>query len=108
MSTTHRATSLHQGRIRRLTGIWIATLALLALTAAPAVAHSQTVQPPSKESPVVSGPISNAWAQAHCNAQSPAVVADASGGVVTFSPQGALPCPAVPNPGRQVHPHAGT
>ena len=108
MTTSHRATSLHGDRIRRLTSIWIATLALLALTAAPALAHSQTVQPPSKESPVVSGPISNAWAQAHCSAQSPAVVADASGGVVTFSPLGPLPCPALPNPGGQVHPHAGT
>ena len=108
MSTTHRATSQHQGRIRRLTGIWIATLALLALTAAPALAHGQTVQPPSKENPVVSGPISNAWAQAHCNAQSPAVVADASGGVVIFTPQGPLPCPEVANPGGHVHPHAGT
>jgi len=108
MSTSYRATSLHRGRIRRFTSIWIVTLALLALTAAPALAHSQSVQPPSKESPVVSGPISKAWAQAHCNAQSPAVVADASGGVVTFSPPGPLPCPAVPNPGEQVHPHAGT
>lgn len=103
MSTTHTATPLHHGRIRRLTGIWVATLALLALTAAPALAHSQTVQPPSKDSPVVSGPISNPWAQAHCNAQAPAVVADASGGVVIFSPQGHLPCPPVPNPGGQVH-----
>jgi hypothetical protein len=104
MSTTHRTTSLHRGRIRRIAGIWIATLALLALNAAPALAHSQAVQPPSKESPVVAGPISNPWAQAHCNAQAPAVVADASGGVVIFTPQGHLPCPAVPNPGGQVHP----
>ncbi len=108
MSTTRRATSLHRGRIRRLIGIWIATVALLALTAAPALAHSQTVQPPSKESPVVSGPISKAWAQAHCNAQSPATVADASGGVVIFTPQGPLPCPPVSNPGGKVHPQAGT
>ena len=102
--STHSATSLHDGRIRRLTGIWIATLALLTLSAAPALAHSQTVQPPSKEIPVVAGPISNPWAQAHCKAQAPAVVADASSGVVTFSPQGHLPCPPVANPGGQVHP----
>jgi hypothetical protein len=108
MSNTQRAMTPHQGRVRRLTGIWIAALALLALTAPSAMAHSQTVQPPSHESPVVSGPISKAWAQAHCYAQSPAVVAEASGGVVSFNPPGVLPCPATPNPGGQVHPRSGT
>jgi hypothetical protein len=101
-------TAPRRSGVQRLIGIWITTLALLAITAAPALAHGQTVQPPSKESPVVSGPISNAFAQAHCNAQSPAVVADASGGVVIFSPQGPLPCPEVANPGGQIHPHAGS
>lgn len=94
--------------MRRVTTVVAAAMLGVGMLAAPAMAHSQTVQPPSKESPVVSGPISNAWAQAHCNAQSPAIAANASGGVVTFSPQGPLPCPAVPNPGGQVHPHASS
>ncbi|HET9457361.1 MAG TPA: hypothetical protein VFO78_08470 [Candidatus Limnocylindrales bacterium] len=78
-------------------------LLLLGAVAAPVAAHSQTVQPPSKDAPVVSGPISNAWAQAHCNAASPSLVADRSNGVVSFLPAGTLPCPAVPNPGGHVH-----
>lgn len=100
--------SMNPNRLRRLTTVWITTLALLAVGAAPALAHGQTVQPPSKDSPVVSGPISNAWAQAHCNAEAPAVTAEASGGVAVFTPQAALYCPAVPNPGGQEHPHAGS
>ena len=80
-----------------------ATLMLLAVAAAPVAAHSQTVQPPSKDAPVVTGPISNPWAQAHCNAASPSIVADRSNGVVSFLPAAALPCPAVPNPGGQIH-----
>jgi hypothetical protein len=79
----------------------VAALALLAGLAVPVAAHSQTVTPPGRDS-VVSGPISNAWAQAHCHAASPGVVAGASNGVVVFTPQGALDCPAVANPGGQV------
>jgi hypothetical protein len=79
----------------------VATMALLAIMATPVAAHSQTVTPPGKDA-VVSGPISNAWAQAHCHAASPGVVAGASNGVVVFTPQAALPCPAVANPGGQV------
>ena len=81
-----------------------ATSAVMIATAGAAGAHSQTVQPPPKSSPTVSGPISNSWAQAHCNAASPGVVGEASNGVMTFSPAGALPCPPTPNPGGQVHP----
>jgi hypothetical protein len=78
--------------------------ALLALTiAGSALGHSQIVQPPSHDEPVVSGPISKAWAQAHCNANSPAIVADRSNGVVRFLPGAALPCPLIANPGGQVH-----
>ncbi len=81
---------------------------LLALGAAGSVAaHSQTVTPPGRGEPVVSGPISQAFAQAHCNAQSPSIVADRSGGVVQLIPAGPLPCPEEANPGGQVHPHAG-
>jgi hypothetical protein len=70
--------------------------------AAPAAAHSQTVTPPGQE-PVVSGPIAVPWVQGHCHAQAPAVVADASGGVVVFTPPGAFPCSdLITNPGGQV------
>ena len=68
-----------------------ASLLALAVTGS-ALGHSQIVQPPSKDEPVVTGPISRAWAQAHCNASSPAIVADRSGGVVQFLPAAALPC----------------
>lgn len=81
-----------------------ALFAAFALTLAPAaLAHTQTVSPPGQEEPVLlSDPISRPFAQAHCHAEAPAVVAAASGGVVSFSPAGALPCPAVANPGGQV------
>jgi hypothetical protein len=80
---------------------FVAALVLLAAMAIPVAAHSQTVTPPGKDA-VVSGPISKAWAQAHCHSAAPGVVATASNGVVVFTPQGALPCPAVANPGGQV------
>jgi hypothetical protein len=54
------------------------------------------------------GATSDAFAQAHCNSSAPEVVATASNGVVMFSPAAALPCPAIPNPGGQVHPGAGS
>lgn len=93
---------IHALRLRRL-GLSASTTLLLLSAAGPVAAHSQTVVPPSKDAPVVSGPISNPWAQAHCHAASPAIVADRSNGVVSFLPAGALPCPAVPNPGGEVH-----
>ncbi len=78
-------------------------LAAALAVAAPAAGHSQTVTPPSSDTPVVVGPISKGWAQAHCHAMAPAVVATASDGVVVFTPGAALPCPAnVTNPGGQV------
>jgi hypothetical protein len=73
------------------------------MSASALFAHSQVVTPPGRDVPVVSGPISNAWAQAHCNAASPAIIADRSKGVVQFLPAAALPCPAVMNPGGQIH-----
>lgn len=73
------------------------------LSAGALLAHSQVVTPPGRDVPVVSGPISNPWAQAHCNAASPAIIADRSKGVVQFLPAAALPCPLVANPGGQVH-----
>lgn len=91
-------------RLRR-TIVATASGSLLVLAVAgSALAHSQVVQPPSHDEPVVSGPISRAWAQAHCNAAAPAVVADASDGVVRFRPGTALPCPLIANPGGQIHP----
>lgn len=81
-----------------------ASASCLALAVAgSALGHSQIVQPPSHDEPVVVGPISRAWAQAHCNASSPAIVADRSDGVVRFLPGAALPCPLIANPGGQVH-----
>ena len=70
--------------------------------ATPAAAHTQEVTPPGQD-PVVSGPIAVPWVQGHCRAQAPAVTAEASGGVVVFTPQGALPCSdEITNPGGQV------
>jgi hypothetical protein len=72
------------------------------LMAAPAAAHTQTVTPPGQD-PVVSGPIARPWIQGHCQAAAPAVTGGASGGVVVFSPQQALPCSdEIFNPGGQV------
>jgi hypothetical protein len=106
-TASHPSTTGWRSRSRRLIGTWVLAVAFLSLTAAPALAHAQKVHPPNQDNPVVSGPISQAWAQAHCNAQAPAVTGQASGGVVIFTPQEALPCPATSNPGGQVHPHAG-
>ena len=69
-----------------------------------ALAHRQVVTPPSKSEPVVDKPISNPWAQAHCNAAAPEVLGRES--VVGFAPYAALPCPPTPNPGGQVNPHS--
>jgi hypothetical protein len=77
-------------------------LAALAFGSPHVGAHSQIVQPPSKDEPVVQKPISNAWAQAHCRAASPEVLGTEH--VVGFAPFQALPCPPVENPGGQVHP----
>jgi hypothetical protein len=76
---------------------------MIVLSVGTAAAHTQTVTP-NGNGEGFTKPISKRWAQAHCNAQSPALVADASGGVVQFLPAAALPCPPVPNPGGQIHP----
>ena len=85
----------------------LASLALASMltlmSAGSLLAHSQVVTPAGQDEAVVSGPISNRWAQAHCNAASPAIVADRSNGVVQFLPAAALPCPLVENPGGQIH-----
>ena len=84
-----------------------ATTLLLAVGATSVAAHSQTVDPNGNGEGFIK-PISNPFAQAHCNSAAPGVVATASNGVVTFRPAEALPCPAIPNPGGQVHPGAGS
>jgi hypothetical protein len=86
--------------MRRLFATLVAVAPLL--MAAPASAHTQTVTPPGQD-PVVSGPIARPWIQGHCQSAAPAVAGDASGGVVVFAPQQALPCSdLITNPGGQV------
>lgn len=92
--------------IRRFRGVtlpaMLATIAFAVGAPPPAAAHRQIVTPPSKDEPVVDRPISNPWAQAHCNAAAPEVLGTDS--VVGFAPYAALPCSPVPNPGGQVNP----
>lgn len=92
-------------RSARRLGVAAAIVVLTAAAGASgALAHSQTVSPPGQDDPTVTGPISKPYAQAHCNSNAPAIVAEASDGVVVFSPPAPLPCPAIENPGGQVHP----
>jgi hypothetical protein len=87
--------------MRRAVFTGLVAAALLSI-AGPAAAHTQTVTPPAQDA-VVSGPIAVPWIQGHCQAQAPAVTGEASGGVVVFSPQEALPCSdTITNPGGQV------
>lgn len=72
--------------IKKIAALAALATALLVAAPGPAFAHSQTVVPPGFDSPVVSGPISQPWAEAHCRSAAPSVVARASGGVVSFSP----------------------
>lgn len=88
--------------IQRFVRALVGASLLALLTAGSALAHIQSVNP-NGNGEGFTRPISNPWAQAHCNAASPALVSEASKGVVQFLPAAALPCPAVPNPGGQVH-----
>lgn len=90
-------------RRNRLTASLALAAVLTALSAGSVFGHSQVVTPPGVGEDVVSGPISNPWAQAHCNAASPALSAERSNGVVQFLPAVALACPLVANPGGQIH-----
>lgn len=88
--------------MRKTIAVVIASVWALALGPA-ALAHTQTVAPPGQDEPVIlNDPIARPWVQGHCHAQAPAVTGEASGGVASFSPAGALPCPPVLNPGGQV------
>jgi len=78
-----------------------ASLLALLITGS-ALAHTQTVNPNGNGASFTK-PISKAWAQAHCHAASPALVSEASDGVVQFLPAAALSCLAVPNPGGHIH-----
>jgi hypothetical protein len=87
----------------RLARAAVLAAALTALSAGTILAHSQTVDPQGNGGGFTK-PISKAWAQAHCNAASPGVLSTtAAHAANAFTPAAALPCPAVPNPGGQVH-----
>ena len=93
---------MHRPQVRGLAAICLSLAATAIVATSSVAAHSQTVDPNGNGDGFVK-PISNPWAQAHCHAQAPAVVFAASGGVVQFTPGGALPCPStVTNPGGQV------
>jgi hypothetical protein len=72
---------------------------LLATTAVAASAHRLTVEPPGQQEAVFDDAVSTGWAQAHCNAEAPEQATANSGGVVTFTPAEALPCPDGPGDG---------
>lgn len=80
---------------------------LIALTTGVAAAHGLEIRPHGQNEPVVEGPVSQAWAQAHCQAEAPETATAVSGGVVVFTPAEALDCEEEQNPGGQIHPHAG-
>jgi len=63
----------------------VATM-LLALGAGSIAAHTQTVTPNGNGEGRTNEPVSRPWAMAHCQAASPLIIADRSGGVVQFNP----------------------
>lgn len=66
---------------------------LLALSAGAVSAHSQTIDP-NGNGPTRTKPVSRAWAQAHCHAESPLILATtAVHAANSFSPTGFLLCP---------------
>ena len=58
---------------------------LVALSTATVAAHSQTINP-NGNGDGFTKPISNPWAMAHCQAESPLHIAETSNGVVQFNP----------------------
>lgn len=69
---------------------------VLAMSAGAVAAHSQTIDPNGNAETKVK-PVSRAWAQAHCHAASPEVLATtAEHAANSFTPAGALPCPTEP------------
>lgn len=63
----------------------VATM-LLALGAGSVAAHRQTVTPNGNGDGRTDEPISRTWAMAHCNSAAPLLIAEASKGVVQFTP----------------------
>lgn len=92
--------------MRRTATLAAALLLTMLTTAAPAAAHLKTVSPPGEAPGHGPTAVSQGWAQAHCHAQAPEQATANSGGVVTFTPDEALPCGPTENPGGNVHPHA--
>jgi hypothetical protein len=86
--------------MRKMIAVVVASVWALSL-AGGASGHGIIVTPPGQTGPVVSQPVSQPFAQAHCHAQSPAELSD-SPAAAQFVPGAALPCPGVPNPGGQV------
>lgn len=103
VSQEQEVTFMRRPSFQRFVRALLGASLLALLIAGSALAHTQTVNPAGSGEGFSDRPISRAWAQAHCNAASPALVGEASDGVVQFKPPTALTCPAVPNPGGQVH-----
>jgi hypothetical protein len=77
--------------------------ALIAVSAGAVSAHNQTVTP-NGNGDGFTKPISNPWAQAHCNAAAPEVLnTTAAHAANAFNPPRNLLCPLVANPGGQIH-----
>jgi len=70
---------------KKISAALTAATMLLALSAAGAAAHSQTVTP-NGNGEGFTKPISNPWALAHCVSAAPFTAAESSGGVVQFNP----------------------
>ncbi len=85
---------------KRITAVALASVWALSLTGG-ASAHRLIVTAPGHDEPVVDQPVSTSFAQAHCHAQSPAVLSETPS-AAEFAPAAALPCPAVENPGGQL------
>lgn len=71
--------------LRPLATALVTATMLVAMSVAVTSAHSQTVDP-NGHGDGFTKPISNPWAMAHCQAASPLLIADASKGVVQFTP----------------------
>lgn len=87
---------MHISPAHRL-GTALVTATIVAVTAtASAAAHSQTIDP-NGNGPTRTKPVSRAWAQAHCNARSPEILATtAAHAANSFTPAASLPCPTEP------------
>ena len=78
---------------RDISAALLAVVATSLLAVGSVAAHRQIVDPKGGDT-LISGPIARPWVQAHCHAAALAVVFEASGGVVAFSPGATVPCPS--------------